>query len=332
MGVHLRILFVVILGVMFFPFRSMAQEDYVGTATTALQDVLSHLKQSVQKLSLDNDQLAARDDTMKQQVLQLQAQLGRLESQGDFLNKAVVQLQDKNPRQSQQITRLEKENFDLDNNAEKTQAGIKVMQQSLEAGYQENQKLNLQLSRMTNGLSQDLSPESPTAARRQKEKLKLMKMIYDSQQRQEMLHKAIQGFQKDTPLMPAANALARQQFLKQQVKDLEVQVAAYPSDKPSTNSGLADQTVQLRQLESALKSLEKNYLQLKDLMEQMSKKAKASQMTVSQHIEEEKLRGNIDDLNRQGAGLRGDLDNLRSQMVNLDKRKSRLETMIQHLP
>ena len=67
-------------------------------------------------------------------------------------------------------------------------------------------------------------------------------------------------------------------------------------------------------------------------MEQMSKKAKASQMTVSQHIEEEKLRGNIDDLNRQGAGLRGDLDNLRSQMVNLDKRKSRLETMIQHLP
>ena len=65
-------------------------------------------------------------------------------------------------------------------------------------------------------------------------------------------------------------------------------------------------------------------------MEQMSKKAQAAQMTVSQHVEEEKLQSSIDDLNRQGVGLRADLDDLRSQMVDLDKRKSRLEMMIQH--
>ena len=41
------------------------------------------LKQSVEKLSLDNDQLAASDNAIKQQISQLQTQLGQLQAQGD---------------------------------------------------------------------------------------------------------------------------------------------------------------------------------------------------------------------------------------------------------
>ena len=55
-------------------------------------------------------------------------------------------------------------------------------------------------------------------------------MIYESQERQEASHKAILEFQKNTPLLPAASALAHQQLLKEQIKDLEDQIAVYPPE------------------------------------------------------------------------------------------------------
>ena len=307
----MRLLFTVMLGTVLLSGPSFAQEENVTTATSALQTVLSTLKQNVEKLSFDNDQLATKDNAIKQQVSQLQMQLGQLEAQGDVLNKAADKLQDKNPGRAQQITRLEKENFDLDNRIQKAEGTIKLIQPALDAGYQEDQRLLLQLKSVQNGTPippMPMSPESQTAAHVQKEKLRLMKMIFDSQQRQEELHKSILELQKNTNLLPAPSALAHQQRLGNQWDD-----------------------VQLHQLEGELKALEHNYAQLKDLMAQMSKKVQNTRMTVSQHVEGEKLQSSIDDLNRQGQGLRADLDDLRSQMVDLDKRKFRLETMIQQL-
>jgi chromosome segregation ATPase len=265
----------VILGMMLLTGRVWAQEENgdVSPATTALQEVLSNLKQSVEKLSLDNDQLEARDNAIKGQILQLQTQLSQLEARADFLNKETDKLKDTNPRRTQQISRLEEKDFELDNRIQKAEGSLRSMQQS--------------------GGAEDRPVEHS-----QKEKLKLMKMIYDSQQRQESLHEAISEFQKNT------------------------------------NGGFLNQgdDAQLRQLESELQALEQNYLQLKDLMEQMNKKAQAARMTVSQHIEGEKLQSSIDDLNRQGVALKVDLDDLRSQMIDLDKRKSYLETTIKQLP
>jgi len=297
-------------------------------------------------LVVDNNQLSAKDNAVKSQVSQLQMRLGQLEAQGESLNKVTGRLQDKNPGRAQEVTRMEEENFDLDNRIQKDGVAIKSIQESLNAAYPEEQKLLVQLKNMQNGLPGGLSPASQgdsslpqVAARRQKEKLKLMKMIYDSQQRQEALHESILEFQKDTPLLPAASALAHQQQLKEQIKDLEAQIAARGglSPAPQGDSSLPvpahqwDNT-QFSQLETELKDLEKNYLQLKDLMEQMSKKSQSAQMTVSQQIEGKKLQGNIEDLNSQSERLLADLDDLRSQMVDLDKRKSRLETMVQQLP
>ena len=265
---------------MFFFGRSLAQEDNVSMATSALQEALATLKQSVEKLSLDNDQWTARDKAMKAKGIQLQTQLGQLEAQGNLLNKTADKLRDKNPRRGRQIARLEKENFDLDNRIEKALGGIKLIQQSMASG-----------------------------AHLQKEKLKLMKMIYDSQLRQESLHESI----------------------------LRATASVGYDDRATASVGHDDRatgelTMRVRQLELELKVLEKNYLQFKDLMEQISKRATAFRMTVSGHIEEGKLQSSIDDLNRQGVGLRANLDALLSQMVDLDKRKARLETMAQHLP
>jgi len=299
-----------IIGTLLLCGRAQAQEEgNISPATTALQEVLSNLKQSVEKLSLDNDQLEARDNSIKQQITQLQEQLSRLEAQADLLNKGIDKLKENNPRRAQQIARLQEEDLELDNRAQKALSGIKSIQQSLGA---------------------QVGPVSHSV----KERLQLMKMIDESQQRQESLHKSISEFQTNTPLQPAASALEHQQFLKDQIKDLESQIAAYPPENPPLKQGDSSQgdDAQLRQMEMDLKALETNYLQLKDLMRQMDQKAQSTRMTLSQHLEADKLQSSIDDLNRQGVSLKVQLDDLRSQMVDLDKRKTYLETMIKQLP
>jgi archaellum component FlaC len=151
-----------------------------------------------------------------------------------------------------------------------------------------------------------------------------MKMIYDSQQRQEALHESIQDYQKQTSPSPAASALARQQVLKERIKDLENQTVI------PTSSQLDD--TQLGALEAELEKLEQNYAQLKELLGQMKPKFRRVSMTASQHVEQDKLEGHVNDLTRQEAGLKSDLDDLRSQMVDLDKRKSSLEMLIRQQP
>lgn len=304
--------------------------------TAALQSVLSNLQQSVEKLSLDNDQLAARDQAIKDQIMKLQEQLGRLETQGDLLSKVTDKLQDKDPRRAQTITLLEGENFDLDDRTQKFESTIKLIQRALDAGYQEDQKLLLQLKGLTKippPVPEKKPAQSPAAVHLQKEKLKLLKMIDDSKERQEVLHRSILELQKSAPLLLATNALAHQRLLKEQIKDLEAQVAGYPKVNLSGKLGEANQwdDTELGQMEGELEHLEQNYSQLKALMAQMGKKSKNSRLTISDNSEEEKLQDSIKDLNHQGHGLMANLDELRSQMVDLDKRKSRLETMIQQM-
>lgn len=214
---------------MLFTCCAGAQEDSIATASSTLQEGLSNLKQSVEKLKVNNDQLAARDNAVKDQAFQLQAQLERLIAQGDLLNKAAVKLQGKNPRRAQQIIRLEKENLDLDGRIQKS-----------------------------------FSPETRAADHSRKEKLKLMKMIYDSQQRQVSLHQAILDLQSNAPpILPAASALAHQQFLKEQVQDLEVEIAAYPPEAFFVNAG------SVSRLEAQLKALEQRKARLEQMTQNL---------------------------------------------------------------
>ena len=249
----------------------MAQEEDIAHATSALQSVLTNLQQSVQQLTVNNDQLAARDDFMKVQISKLQLQFGGLgDPVGNLLGQAVGKLQADNPRRVQQISDLEEENRDLDSRIEKAQDGIKSIQRSLGEAYEDDQNLLLKLKGTPAELASSIqSPENPADIHQEKERLKLMKMIYDSQQRQEDLHGSILQFQKNTSLLPAASALAHQQLLKEQIKDLETQIAAYPPGSFSANGGSANRwdERQLHQLEEELKVLEQNYVAaLRNLM------------------------------------------------------------------
>jgi chromosome segregation protein len=306
-----NITFIVIIMLGILSCRCWAQ-DNVTTATDALGTVLANLKLSVERLTADNERLTLQDNAMRQQVDGLQEQLMHFQQLEEPLNGAVMKLRANNPKRAGQIARLQEENLELDNRIQKTESGIASIQQALQAADKGRAEI------------------SPVIVRRQKERLQLMKMIYDSQQKQDLLHKAILDQEKQASLQPATGALARQQMLKEQIANLEGQVASLSHQKSLERSMFSNQwdNSQLRALEVELKMLEKNYTQLKELLEQMTQKTKSAQMSVGQHIEQGKLEGNINDLNRQESALKADLDDLRSQMVDLDKRKSSLENLI----
>lgn len=310
-----------------------ALEDHVVSATSNLEDVLFNLKQSVDRLSVNNDRWMARDNSIRQQIAQLQGQLGDLENQGNLLEKQVSQLQSSNPRRAQQMKKLEEENTSLDIHLNKANVDIKLVQHALDLSFKQEQQLLMNLKGLAVAMPKTVKPlplPVQQGSPNEKEKLKLMKMIYESQKRQELLHGAILDFQKNASLLPAAAALAHQKVLKEQIKMLEEELAGYHADAPVTVKNQWD-TAQLGQLELELKALEKNYGQLKDLMAQMGKRFKNQGITASQQLEGQKIQNKMDDLSRQGITLRIELDELRSQMVDLDKRKSRLEEMIKHL-
>ena len=330
----MRYFFIVVLWLLFLICHGLAQEDKILTATSALQGVLISLKKSVEKMGLDNTQLSARNEDIRHQIVELQKQLANVKVRSDVLNRASDKLLQTNPHRDQQISRLEEENLLWDQRIQKDAEGIKQFEPSLDAGAGEYQKLSLRLNTMRNGPGSSgpgLSPQSEAEAF-QKEKLKLMKMIYESQQRQESLHQSILEIQGNTPIRSSVNAMAHQQLLKEQIKDLQAQIALYPPEK--MEPGVTNQwdDGQLRQLESELNDLEHNYSQLKNLSEQMSQKAKSARMTPAERAEESKLQSSVDDLTHQSQSLRADLDDLRAQMVTLDKRKSRLEIMVQQMP
>jgi len=266
------LLFSAFLGAVFAAVAGHAQEDHVATAASSLQAVLANLKESIEKLSFDNEQWMTRNEQVKAQVAQLQAQLAHLKDRTEELNKAVHPLQAPNGRRSEQIKRLQEENADLDKHIQSTSDDIQSIQQ-----------------------------RSKTSIFSQKDKLKLMTMIYDSQQRQEELYRSIGEVRKNAQASRAA--------------------------VPRATGADRWNEAQLAQLEAELKTLEQNYSSFKDLTKEMGRKAKALRLAAPKQSEVEKLQISMDDLNRQHAQLKGDLNDLRAQMIELDKRKSYLELM-----
>ncbi|MDE2028480.1 MAG: hypothetical protein KGK03_00630 [Candidatus Omnitrophica bacterium] len=275
----MRFILVLIAGTALMASPGFAQQDDLGTAVAGLQSVLTNLKQSAEKLSVDNDQWRSKNKESEAQVIQLQARLSQLQAQGDDLTRSADRLHAENPGRARQIARLEKEKSDLDGRIQQGQNDIKSTQQSLDAQNKAYQQ----------------------TAHSQKEKLVLMKMINDSQQRQALLRQSIETFKKG----------------------LEAQAAAAEDIK---NPHQGDDAA-LLQMETDIKTLEQNYVQLKDLMAQMTRRSQHLQKAAGQRREERKLQDGLDGLERQNKQLRVQLESLSAKMVDLDKRKSRLEQM-----
>lgn len=323
---------IVLSAILVFSSSAWAQDDHLASATSALGDVLSTLQDSVHKLSADNSLLAAKDNYIKNQMQSLEGKLQNLRLQGDALNKAQAPLIEKNDQLSKQINQLQQQGFDVDNDIQKDEADIKLMQRSMDAGYQEDERLLLQLKQKAPILSApSQSQTKDDEIKFQTEKLKLIKMIYESRDRQAAIHQSILDYQKDTPASPAAAALGQQALLKAQINALQMEVSSYPSSMPASVDVHWDDE-QLQQLEDELSVLEKDYHQLKDLMGQMNERIKGNQLNAGEQVEAHQLRGHIENLNNESQQLKVQLDDLRSQMVDLDKRKSHLEELIKQLP
>jgi len=325
--------FIVLLISFFLSTCAWAQEDNLMNATSALQDVLSTLKDSVDKLNVNNSKLAAKDNYIRNQISLLQVKLAKLSQDGAVLNKAEEPLRQNNDRFSKQINELESEIFGVDNETQKDEGEIRLAQQSMDAGYHEDEKLLLQLKKMAPVLGGQAvpSPIDDEALKMQKEKLKIIKMIYESRERQAAIHQSILDFQKNSPQLPAVSDMAQQAVLKSQINALQTEIAAYPPVLPaSVNANWDDD--QLEQLEGELNVLERDYHQLKELMAQMNQRVQSNKLSSGEEAEAQQLRHHIENLDNESQGLRADLDDLRSQMVDLDKRKSHLEELIKQLP
>ncbi len=84
----------------------------------------------------------------------------------------------------------------------------------------------------------------------------------------------------------------------------------------------------LQSLSRQMTALEQNYDQLRDLWSKMQDKAQMLRMEPAQKTEKDKLAKNLTDLNQESAGLKAELQSLREQMVELDKRKTHLQDIL----
>ncbi|MBF0511142.1 MAG: hypothetical protein HQL13_02315 [Candidatus Omnitrophica bacterium] len=324
----MRVIGILILGIIFLFNPGWAMGKDVSGETALLKQALAQLKSTEQTMNLDNDLWRFKNKTKEEEVRQLQAKLQRLKGQGEAFNQSSDNIEEIKPGQQKQIDHLKEILIDLDHRIQKVNENIQFAKQSLD---EENQEYQKSLSRLKEVKKQVEPPvessDQKEKLHRQKERLRLMKMIDHSQERQESLHTAILNLQKKSPVVFGEEMIAHQKFLKEQIQALESQIAAYPPKGVSLPKGSANQwnSKDLSQMEDQLKFLEENYGALKLLVEQMSQKTKGLKVPVTQSIEEKKLETSLKDLNLQGTQLKVELDGLRAQMVHLDKLKTHLE-------
>jgi hypothetical protein len=149
-------------------------------------------------------------------------------------------------------------------------------------------------------------------------------MIYDSKAQQTKLHEAIAQQHQSASSSPYIKAMAQRDFLKDQIQRLQQQKplqggSASPMD-PQFQSDL-------QELESQVALLQKNHDELENLLSQMQKKAQGIAGQQDKAMEKDKLERSVEDLKIENYRLKSELTNLRNQMVELDKRKTRLSQL-----
>ncbi len=170
-------------------------------------------------------------------------------------------------------------------------------------------------------LAQTSAVVSTVTAQDQKERLKLLKMIYDSKQRQEELQQEASTLAQD---------IHQKETLINAVKDLQDSNDRLTRLSSSAAAGAKENwnDNEMRQLEIEVRDLQKNHDELEDLLAKMQNKVSQLDVSPDQKNEKHKLQASLDELDTEGKLLKKSLGELREQMVDLDKRKSHLEALL----
>ena len=295
----------------------------IDAAGEHLGQSLSDLKTSVTRLSAGNQTLANTNARLKTRLEALRLRLRDLGVQEDQMSKEAAKLKMVDGPRAKRIAQLEKELFGLNEKLEHIATDSQDVRESMARSMKQDEELAGRLDQM--GVHVEVKTLAvPNADRlRQKERLKILKMIYDSKQAKQKLEQRIFDVRKALPA--AALAQDRKEQLSKEISMARQEVLRL--NVSANGPGKLDEH-ELRQLEAQVGQLQKNYDQWQGLAQKMQQRAQKAPLSPQERSERNKLRSSLDGLLQEGNVLKADLRGLRQQMVELDKRKSYLEVLL----
>lgn len=295
---------------------------------------LVDLKTTVERLSAGNDLLAVKNLQIRNSINTKQTELIKIQQSNQQLNSTFMKLKDLNASRSRQIDQLRASVSRLDDDLKGCVDQMRIIQERIDQQLEQEKQIENQIQRLKDPAYDDTLKEgslqqSQEWLKNQKERMALLKLILESQNRQELLNAQIQDFQKDIPGQEAAQRARndRKRVLEKKMEELKDEIANLNGNSSSSSGAWTPEQVQ--QLQTNIDRLEGNKEQLQGLVSEMKQKIQRVGLSSQQRSEQLKLQSNIDQLKNETKGLKFDLEDLQRQMVSLDKRKAYLESLLQ---
>lgn len=160
----MRVLFFIMI--LAFCHPAHAQTD--AADTSQLTQFLLGLKDSAERLSQGNELLAGQNAGVQLRTEQLQPRLQKLLDEQEKLNQASLKLKASNPARARKVAQLEKQLAGIDSRLDGIKAGMKADQSAIDHEQEQDARL----------------VEEPAEAHSARERLQLLKAIYESKQGQ----------------------------------------------------------------------------------------------------------------------------------------------------
>ncbi len=312
----------------FVCFPAKAEEAF----SENLAQSLVELKNNVEQLTVSNQTLALKNDQLKADLKGIQITSQKLLQENSRLEADKAKLQESTPLKAEQIERENKNIADLDQQIASLAQQTKDFQNTLESKEKEEKDLSgqmQQLSQPKEKVSEDLPVNlSKVLLQKQKEKLAILKLISESENRQQMLQ---EKFLDSKKVVPGEGSLdndktPKKEYLNAQIVQLQDEIGRLNAFlSADSKSGWSEQ--QIQELEGSVNKLERNSEELRALIKRMQFKAQQLDSKKDQNYEHAKIQSQLDQLKRDRRSLKIDLAELQQQMVILDKRKSSLEAL-----
>lgn len=312
----------IILFVVFLAMPSLLRADPVmSNMGNELSASVQSLYGSAQKLSLGNNLLAVHINAANMKVNALQMRLKQYAAENNRLSDDALRLQSMDTHKARIIADLEKESFDIDAKIEELNSKIKadadmlVLMPEQEARFDERIK-ELGLSSLAK-----TTPSDPNATL----KLQLLKSIDDSKRRQAELYEKIALKQDMVPEISPESPEDLQK-LKLSIKQVQGEIDGLSRVSTPRENWLAD-NIEMKQLQQQVNALQKNHDELEGLMLRMQEKTLKMQKDFDKKAEYGRLKDSLDQIEKDAKRLKYQVMDLRVQMVDLDKRKTYLESL-----
>ena len=322
------IFFIGLIGFFFLISSEVRSDD---TFSNNLTQSLGALKNNVDQLNVSNEALIQKNEQIKFHLNDLNAPLQKLIQENKQLEEKKAKVEKIPSAKAIQIEQFNKIISDLENQVSNLQQQIKVAQDDLVKIQKEDESLTHQMGqphKFVKGSSDEESPELlEILEKKQKEKLAMLKMIGELQNRQVLLQEQLLDYSKNIPISINSNneSSGKKSILEAQIQQLRSEIANLNSLEQ--NGSQKWNEGQIHELELRISSLERNRNELNILVRKMQLKTQHFAHKTDQSTERTKLLSSIEQLKMDYKNLRIDFDELQQQMIDLDKRKVYLQAL-----